>query len=108
MKYPSMILLSVNMKFSDNSKMANILWQALPRGLALFLGGFSLLNLLGRFRSIRADENLWWIDLRWLPSTLANALLLLSTFGLLAFALRPSRSAWQRNLTLSCAGGLAA
>lgn len=36
---------------------------ALPRGIALFLGLFTLLNLVGELRSPGFDANLWWINL---------------------------------------------
>ncbi len=81
--------------------------RALPRGLALFLGGFSLLNLVGGFRSAGLDANLWWIDLRWLPSAPANALLLVSAISLVTFGLWPALSRWRRRLTLACALALA-
>src|SRR5207237_1333422 len=50
-------------------------WSFIPRGLALFLGAFSILNVLGNLRSTGFDANLWWIDLRALPWWLANAVL---------------------------------
>src|SRR5689334_5309109 len=84
-----------------------IVHQALPRGLALFFGAFSLLNVLSRLRSTRFDQNLLWIDLRWLPSGVAEALLLVSAVCLLAFALRPAGSPWRRRLTLGGAAVLA-
>src|SRR6266404_9157305 len=53
-------------------------WSFVPRGLALFLGGFALLNVLGEFRFTGFDANLWWIDLRSFPHALATTFLLLS------------------------------
>jgi vancomycin permeability regulator SanA len=82
-------------------------WQdALPRGFALFLGGFSLFNLLGEFYSCGFDANLWWIDLRLLPSMAAKAMLLVSGICFVGFAFRPPRSVWRKTLTLSCASAL--
>ena len=52
--------------------------SALPRGLALFLGGFALLNLLGDWRRAGFDANLWWLDLRALPPAIEETLLLLA------------------------------
>ncbi|MEZ4392474.1 MAG: YdcF family protein [Polyangiales bacterium] len=49
--------------------------QALGRGMALFSGGFSLLNVLGSALSPGYDANHWWIDLRPLPHLLSLALL---------------------------------
>src|SRR5215468_10758282 len=89
------------------SHKTNLSSQAFPRGFALFLSLFSLLNLLSRFRSARLDQNLWWIDLRWCPPMLANTFLLVATLCLLGFALHPPRSRWRRSLTIGCVGGLA-
>lgn len=40
------------------------LFLAFSRALALFLGGFSLLNLAGELRFPGFDANHWWIDFR--------------------------------------------
>src|SRR2546423_6377114 len=81
--------------------------HVLPRGLALFFGGFALLNLLGNLRVARFDANLWWIDLRWLSSPLSNAFLALAGLSLLRFGVRPPRSPWGKRLVLVCGGLLA-
>src|SRR6266850_6419244 len=78
--------------------------DALPRGFALFLGGFALLNIFGNFRAAGFDANLWWIDLRAVPAWLSNALLLISAFCLISFAIRPQQSASRRLLTIVCIG----
>ena len=80
--------------------------RALPRGLALFLGGFALLNILGGLCCAHFDANLWWIDLRVLPEALATALLLLSSACLVGFAVWPPRSGWRQFLTVGCVGAL--
>jgi vancomycin permeability regulator SanA len=80
--------------------------DALPRGLALFLGGFALLNIFGNFRAPGFDANLWWIDLRAVPTWLTNLLLILSAFCLISFAFRPQQSASRRLLTIACIGVL--
>ncbi len=80
----------------------------MPRGLALFLGGFALLNVLGGFRSAGFDANLWWIDLHWLPAALATPLLLVSAICLITFGIRPPRSAWGKGLTIACVFALGA
>lgn len=41
--------------------------SGIARGLAGFLGAFTLLNLLGEIRVSGFDANIWWIDLRTLP-----------------------------------------
>jgi len=89
---------------TSNSRFAGFIWNALPRGLALFLGGFSLLNFLGNFRSAGFDANLWWIDLRFLPEAVANSFLVLSALCLLGFGFRPPTSVWRRCLTQGVVG----
>jgi vancomycin permeability regulator SanA len=79
-------------------------WNTLARGLALFLGGFSLLNLLGQLRSARFDANLWWIDIRAFPPPVADGLLLISALALVAYGIQPPRSSWRRALTIACVG----
>ena len=81
-------------------------WSFIPRGLALFLGGFSLLNLLGHFRFARFDANLWWIDLHWFQPRLANVVLLLCSLCLFGFGIQIPRSAWRRRLTIGCVAAL--
>jgi vancomycin permeability regulator SanA len=78
--------------------------DALPRGLALFLGGFALLNIFGNLRVPGFDANLWWIDLRAVPTWLSNSMLLISAFCLISYALRPQQSAVRRLLTIACIG----
>lgn len=39
-------------------------WTGGARGLALFLSGFTLLNVAGELRVPGFDANMWWIDLR--------------------------------------------
>ncbi len=79
-------------------------WQAgAARGVALFFGGFALLNLLGALRSSNFDANLWWIDLRTIPALMAQPLLFVSALCFLGFAIRPEASRWRRRATLACA-----
>jgi uncharacterized SAM-binding protein YcdF (DUF218 family) len=80
---------------------------AFARGVALFLGTFCFLNLFVRARSGVVDPNLWWIDLRWLPSRVAFAFLLLSSALLVAFALKPPAQGWRKLLTACIVGVLA-
>lgn len=47
--------------------------HVLARGLALFLGGFTLLNLLAGLHASHFDGNLWWIDLRGASASLNSA-----------------------------------
>ncbi len=78
------------------------------RAVALFLCGFTLLNLLGEWRRAGFDASLWWIDLRALPRPAAWTLLLTGAALLGAFAFRPAMSQWRRRITLGLAASLAA
>ena len=57
------------------------------RGLALSLGVFTLVNLLGQWRAPLLDANLWWIDWRWLPAPLAGAISAAGAVALVGFGL---------------------
>lgn len=72
-------------------------WSAaLGRGAALFLGGFSLLNLAGDLLAPGFDANRWWIDLRPLPHPATLALLGASSALLLWHGLRPAGAGARR------------
>jgi vancomycin permeability regulator SanA len=70
--------------------------------MALFVGAFTLLNLLGEMRYPGFDANLWWIDLRYLDPWLANGFLSVSALLLLAFAFLPTMRPWRRWSTFVC------
>jgi vancomycin permeability regulator SanA len=61
----------------------------LSRGIAAFLGGFTVVNLVGDLLSPGFDANLWWVDLRPLPDAVAGPLLWAGAAALLAHALYP-------------------
>ena len=83
-------------------------WQIqLARSFALFFALFTLANLAGEIWFQRFDANLWWLDLRFLPSALSRSVLLASALVLLVFAIRPPMKAWQRASTAIFAGVLA-
>jgi uncharacterized SAM-binding protein YcdF (DUF218 family) len=75
--------------------------------LALFFGGFALTNLLGNLRAARFDANLWWIDLRWFPASLANAFLAIAGICLIGVGLHPPGLKGLRRVVLFCAAILA-
>jgi vancomycin permeability regulator SanA len=69
------------------------------RGLALFLGGFSLLNLLGELRFPGFDANHWWIDFRPADNVAVQVFLCVVSIFLLAYSLRPKMTPWRRKIT---------
>ena len=75
--------------------------NAVARGFAFFLGGFSLLNVLGKEAARGFDANIWWIDLRFLLPPTAELFLIAVSVALLTFATFPRMAAWRRWLTLS-------
>jgi len=77
-----------------------IAWRGIARGLALFAGGFGLLNVLGELRHAGFDANLWWIDLRPAPAWATQAFLTVTSLVLLAYAVRPARGRWRRAVTV--------
>ncbi len=64
----------------------------IARGIALFFGLFSLANGLAAIRGGGIAQNLWWIDLHALGPVVGSALLVASSFALVAYALRPVMS----------------
>ena len=80
-----------------------ILWRvicnAVPRGIALFLGLFTLLNVVGELRAPRFDANLWWINLPGDWCLVEQTLLLWSAACLLWFATR-RRFVWSEKIGL--------
>jgi uncharacterized SAM-binding protein YcdF (DUF218 family) len=63
---------------------------AAARGIALFLGGFTLLNVAGDLRFAGTDGNLWWIDLRPLP--FGRLILIGFAIAMIAYAIAPRLS----------------
>ena len=61
---------------------------AATRGVALLLGAFTLLNVLGELRNPGFDANLWWIDLRFANALLVRATMLVTGLLLVAFGVR--------------------
>lgn len=80
------------------------LLSCLSRGLAMFLGGFSLLNILGEFRYPGFDSNHWWIDFRPVETFVSRLFLAVVSISLVAYSIRPILSRWRRVLTLGLVG----
>ncbi len=82
-------------------------WRnALPRGMALFLGAFGIINVLAGHHTGHFDGNLWWVDVRRLPNNAAHGFILFSALGLLAYAFRPPHRLWSRAFIVACAAAL--
>jgi vancomycin permeability regulator SanA len=99
--------LPLPIRWGEKHSYTRWLKDVLPRGLALFLGCFALLNIFGNFRAAGFDANIWWIDFRVVPTWLGNTLLLVSALCLISFAFRPQQSAFRRFLTIACLSALA-
>ncbi len=72
---------------------------AFARGLAISLGFFTLLNLLGDLKTPGFDANAWWINVDFLPHTWQVVLLTTSGVVLLVHGLHPFASALGQLLT---------
>ena len=66
-----------------------------------FLGAFTLGNLLQESVSSSHDLNVWWIGNHWMSPGVRNAVLLVSSLLLIAFAVRPTMNSLRRWMTLS-------
>ena len=89
-------------------KRRNWLVAAVARGLALFFGGFTLVNVVGALRTPSFDENLWWVDLRFVPRLVGLVALAMLAVTLIAYALLPRMPAWRRWPTVGLCLGFAA
>jgi uncharacterized SAM-binding protein YcdF (DUF218 family) len=76
--------------------------SAVARGVALFIGVFTFLNLLIGLRHPKYDANYWWVDLFPLPQKfplLAEMMWLFAAVAWLAYALFPVMSYGRRRTT---------
>ena len=90
----------------EPNKVTNGILTAISRGLALFLGIFSLLNILGELRYPGFDANHWWIDLGFIGRWPAAVLLAVVSVLLLCYGIRPALSRWRRAVTAILVGAL--
>jgi len=63
----------------------------IARGLAFFVASYSLLSLLAYVLGNTYNQNVWWIDLSFMPSPLALLLQVCLIFSLYAFVVRIPR-----------------
>jgi vancomycin permeability regulator SanA len=80
---------------------------AVARGLALFLGAFTLANLVATLRTPAFDGNVWWVDPPSVPRPLALALFCAVGVALIAYALAPRMAAWRRWTTIGLCAAFA-
>lgn len=73
--------------------------NALVRGLALFFGVFSGLNVIGAVLGDGFGADLWWIDLGVLPAGMGTILAAGAAGLLVAFAIAPDVSALRRSVS---------
>jgi vancomycin permeability regulator SanA len=74
--------------------------SGVARGVAVFLGTFTLINVLGEFRYPGFDANIWWIDVRTLPVAWGRCLFVIWGVILVAYGLRPSMPTWRQCATI--------
>src|SRR5665647_3419404 len=67
------------------------------RGLALFIGGFTLLSVIGAARSDALDANIWWVAVPFVPRLVSAALLAAVGAAFVAYAVAPRMRAWRRH-----------
>jgi vancomycin permeability regulator SanA len=80
---------------------------SLARGTALFAGLYSLANTLATAIRPGTSQDLWWIDVSFLPKTIGVTLSVVAAVTLLAFGLAPRMAAWRRWLTVAVCVALA-
>jgi uncharacterized SAM-binding protein YcdF (DUF218 family) len=70
------------------------------RGIALFIAGFSLLNIAGAARR-GFDANTWWIDFGRLPHAISMTIIALAALLLAAWAIKPAMKPRRMTASLS-------
>ena len=69
---------------------------AVARGLALFIGGFTLVSVYGSLRRAHADFTIWWVSVPGVGRVVAGALLVLVAVALLGYVVAPRMRPWRR------------
>lgn len=91
-------MLSPDVRPGVRRRARNIL-QGSARSIAIAVGVFTLVNLVGEALRPGFDTSVWWIDLRGFPAGVALPLLGVSAVVLLALGLRPRMRARRRDAT---------
>jgi vancomycin permeability regulator SanA len=76
-------------------KQRHWLVAAFARGLALFVGAFTLVNVVALWR-LGTDFNIWWVAVPGVGRTIAGALYVLAGAALVGYAAAPRMRAWRR------------
>jgi hypothetical protein len=71
------------------------------RGIALFIGGFTIVNTFGLVRDAAFDANIWWIAVPFAPRLAAAGLLAAVAVAFVAYGVAPRMSPWRRWLTVA-------
>ena len=74
---------------------------AAARGLALFIGGFTLVGVYASWRHETLDFNIWWVALPFGGWIVHAGLLALAGVALVAYAVAPRMRPWRRWTTLA-------
>jgi len=69
---------------------------AVARGLALFVGCFTLLSVVGAARSEALDATIWWVAVPFAPRLVSAALLAAVGVAFVAYAVAPCMRPWRR------------
>jgi vancomycin permeability regulator SanA len=85
---------------SPSPKERDWLVAACARGLALFVGVFTLVNVVGLWRQ-GADFNIWWVGVPGVGQTIAGVLCLLVGSALVGYAVAPRMRRWRRWSTVA-------
>lgn len=85
-----------------------VLALAATRGLALFLGGYTAVGTLATTLADTSSDDIWWIDLSFLPDQAALSFALVCSAILLAYAFAPTAVKWRQWLTVGACAALAA
>ena len=74
---------------------------AVARGLALFIGCFTLLSVFAAARSAALDATIWWVAVPFVPRLASAALLAAVGVAFVAYSVAPRMRAWRRWPTLA-------
>ncbi len=89
-------------------KRRNWIAAAPARGVAFFVGGFTLVNTVGLLRDGSFDANMWWVAVPYVPKLGAAILLAAAGVAFVAYAVAPAMAPWRRWLTVALVAFFAA